>query len=306
MTLRNKLFALAMLGLILISCNFPLIRGQVQPTAVKLSDADRLATAVAGTVQALSVPTQAPQATAIPPTAAPQMPTLPPTPAYTVSVVQPTTSTQACNQAEFVSETIPDKTAFSAGESFTKTWTFKNTGTCTWNTNYKLAFASGTSMDAPAAVNLTKSVAPGGTVTVSVDMKAPKTAGTYKGLWSLVNDSSSVFYSNNSVVIVVSTDAFRVSAVTTDLESHEPSSCPYTVNYSLDFTTTGAGKVTYYVSDSNGDTGDTDSLTFAEAGTKGVDLTWKITESGSYWIKVYVDTPNNQEFGPFKFKITCP
>ncbi len=149
-------------------------------------------------------------------------------------------------------------------------------------------------------------VAPGGTVTVSVDMKAPSTAGTYKGLWSLVNENGGVFYSNNSAVIVVSVDAFRVSAVTTDLESHEPSSCPYTNNYSLDFTATGAGKITYYITNSDGDTGDTKSLTFAEAGTKGVDLSWTINDSGSYWIKVYVDSPNHQEFGPFKFTITCP
>ncbi len=305
MTLSKKLLALALLGLILISCNFPLIRGQAQPTATKISDADLLATAVAGTVQAISLPTQAAQATAVPPTAAPAQPLMP---TNTVGAALPTSAAtaQACNQAEFVSETIPDGTDFNFNESFNKSWTFKNTGTCTWNTNYKLIYASGNQMGGPAAVNLTQSVAPGSTVAISVPLKAPGTEGAFSGSWSLQAEDGSVFFSGNTVKIDVTAQAFRVSAVVTDLEDHEPDACPYDNDYTISFTATDAGKITYYVSNSAGATGDTKSLTFDKAGTKDAALTWQISDTGSYWIKVYVDTPNHQWFGPFKFTVTCP
>jgi hypothetical protein len=305
MTLSKRLLVLALLGLILISCNFPLIRGQAQPTATKISDADLLATAVAGTVQAIGIPTQGAQPTEIPPTAAPTQPVIP---TATLGAALPTSAptAQACNQAEFVSETVPDGTDFNFNESFTKTWTFKNIGTCTWNTNYKLMFASGNQMGGPASVNLTQSVAPQGTVTVSVPLKAPATAGTYVGSWSLQAEDGSIFFSGNTVKIDVTGDAFRVSAVTTDMEDREPAACPYTYNYTISITAASAGKVTYYVTDSAGNTSDTKSLVYDKSGTKEISKTWQITDSGSYWIKVYIDSPNNQWFGPFKFKVTCP
>jgi hypothetical protein len=305
MTLSKKLLALALLGLILISCNFPLIRGQAQPTATKISDAELLATAVAGTVQAIGIPTQGAQPTEIPPTAAPTQPVIP---TATLGAVLPTTAAtaRACNQAEFVSETVPDGTDFNFNESFTKSWTFKNTGTCTWNTNYKLIYASGNQMGGPAAVNLTQSVAPDGTVTVSVPLKAPGTEGTFSGSWSLQAEDGSVFFSGNTVKIDVTAQAFRVSAVVTDLEDHEPDACPYDNDYTISFTATDAGKITYYVSDSAGATSATKSLTFDKAGTRDASFTWTINDSGAYWIKVYVDSPNHQWFGPFKFDITCP
>lgn len=67
--------------------------------------------------------------------------------------VQPTqTNTpKPCNDAQFVSETIPDDSEFNAGAGFIKSWRFKNTGTCTWNTNYKLVFKNGDQMGAPVS-----------------------------------------------------------------------------------------------------------------------------------------------------------
>src|SRR5205085_2302887 len=45
----------------------------------------------------------------------------------------------------FVSETIPDNTTEPAGQSFTKTWTVRNTGTTTWDSSYSLQYVSSTS-----------------------------------------------------------------------------------------------------------------------------------------------------------------
>lgn len=42
----------------------------------------------------------------------------------------------------FVSETIPDGTQLQPGESFTKTWTIRNSGTVTWSSVYDLFLIS--------------------------------------------------------------------------------------------------------------------------------------------------------------------
>lgn len=92
--------------------------------------------------------------------------------------VRPVAATAACDAAEFVADvTVPDGSTFAPGASFAKTWRFRNTGTCTWTTSYGIAFVSGTQMGAPAVVNMPTSVAPGGTVDVTVSMTAPTVPG---------------------------------------------------------------------------------------------------------------------------------
>jgi hypothetical protein len=153
-----------------------------------LSDTEKLQTAVAATIAA-NQPAQ------IVPTAAP--PTLQPTtaPANT-AVVPPTATPLPCNQAQFVSETIPDGTEFNVGQDFDKSWRLKNIGTCTWNTNYKIIFADGDKMGGPSSKNITISVAPGEQHDFLVDLTAPNTAGTYKGFWQIVDDQGKVFVHN--------------------------------------------------------------------------------------------------------------
>ncbi|MFA5873286.1 MAG: NBR1-Ig-like domain-containing protein [Anaerolineales bacterium] len=92
--------------------------------------------------------------------------------------------------AQFVSETIPDWTNIPAGTSFTKTWTFRNAGTTTWTTGYflKLTSASyplGQTLNLPDKISLTKSIKPGETVDVSVNLQAPATDGTYSFHWQM-------------------------------------------------------------------------------------------------------------------------
>ncbi len=98
------------------------------------------------------------------------------------------------DNAAFVSDvTIPDGTQITAGQSFTKTWRLKNSGTTTWTTSYKFCFVSGSQMSAPSCVNIGSSVAPNATYDVSVGMAAPTTAGSYTGYWKMKNASSVAF-----------------------------------------------------------------------------------------------------------------
>lgn len=108
----------------------------------------------------------------------------------------PTSPVQQCDQAEAgspIDVTIPDDTQMNPGQTFTKTWRLRNSGTCTWSKNYSIAVFSGDSMNAPNSVPLPKQVEPGQTVDISVDLTAPNKAGTYQGNWKLRNEAGTWF-----------------------------------------------------------------------------------------------------------------
>jgi hypothetical protein len=110
----------------------------------------------------------------------------------------------SCNASAYVSDvTIPDNTVMAPGASFVKTWALQNTGTCTWDTSFKLVFVSGDQMGG-ASTKLTASVAPSQQAQVSVSLTAPTTAGTYKGYWRLADGQGTGFGESVTVVIVVS------------------------------------------------------------------------------------------------------
>ena len=119
----------------------------------------------------------------------------PPTPTATATATNtPSTPVSTCDKAAFVTDvTVPDGTVFAPGTDFTKTWRLKNVGTCTWNTSYTLVFLNGEQMGGPSSVNFPGTFAPGQTADLSVTLKAPNTAGTYRGFWMLKNASGTLF-----------------------------------------------------------------------------------------------------------------
>lgn len=109
---------------------------------------------------------------------------------FNVTVNAIPTFSASFDAATFVSDvTYPDGTSVSPSQSFTKTWRIKNTGTTTWNTNYKLTFYSGERMGGPLSLQFPYSVAPGNTMDISVNLTAPSSSGTYTGYWALQNQS---------------------------------------------------------------------------------------------------------------------
>lgn len=82
--------------------------------------------------------------------------------------------------------TIPDETILGAGETFTKIWRFKNTGTCNW-IGFTINFLTGDRMGAPDSAPIADTVA-GSTVDVSLDLTAPGSDGTYSGYFTLKDD----------------------------------------------------------------------------------------------------------------------
>ncbi len=99
------------------------------------------------------------------------------------------TSVAGCkDQAVLLQDvTIFDGTNVPRGSKFTKTWQFKNTGTCSW-TGYTVVFTSGDRMEAPDSAPIPPT-GPGQTVNVSVDLVAPTADGAYTGFFA-IDDSS--------------------------------------------------------------------------------------------------------------------
>lgn len=99
-----------------------------------------------------------------------------------------------CDRATFITDVnYPDGTVVAPNTAFTKTWRIKNTGSCTWTTNYSLVFSSGDQLSGPASQKLTSTVGPNTTFDVSVNLTSPATAGSYRGFWMFKNASGQLF-----------------------------------------------------------------------------------------------------------------
>ncbi len=292
--MRKYSYILAGLAIIaaIMACNLPSSQpNQPDPGAVM-------------TAAALTVQAQLPQATetAIAPTATftsvplPTMPlpTLPP----------PATATSNCDNGQFVTDvTYPDGSVITAGDNFTKTWRLKNSGVCSWTPSYALVFINGDAMSGPAVQALSGNVNPGQTVDISVTLTAPSSNGTYTGNWGIRN-ASGVIFAHFYVQIKVGGGGGGAFAVNHVNMSASGSCGHFTITAAI--TTTGAGSVTYHWVRSDGatDTATHPALVYGSAGTQSVSTDWYVSAHGSFWMDIYIDSPNHQQFGRANF--TCP
>jgi hypothetical protein len=182
------LFVVSIMLFAALACNLPMAPspGAVTPTGAL--DVLTLAAQTALARQTQPADTETAQATK--PSQATATNPGPPT----RTPVPPTDTPQPCDLAAFIQDvTIPDGTRMLPGQAFTKTWRLQNVGICSWNTSYALVFTGGDAMGAPAVVNLPGNVPPNGTVDLSIDMKAPASAGKFTGNWKLRNSTGGIF-----------------------------------------------------------------------------------------------------------------
>jgi len=148
-------------------------------------------TQAAQTVQALltsPVPTSEPivvVTATLPPPSTPTLsasatPTLQPSPTLSPT---PENCTNLMDSLEDI--TVPDNTVFLPGQTFVKTWSVRNNGTCTWTSSYSLVFVDGDQLNATSPVALTTSISPQSVAEFSVTMTAPGVPGTYRSNWQL-------------------------------------------------------------------------------------------------------------------------
>ena len=170
---------------------------QAQATADSLLALEQRMTEMAmptATPEPTSTPTPTPTVAQTPeaalPTSGPFVtkPPVIPQPAPTATA----TPTDVCLRASLVSETIVDDTVKQGNESFIKTWTFKNAGTCIWNTEFDFYFVSGDRMEG-TDLDLRTNIEPGDEITISVPMKAPTGLGEHIGFWAFRDPAGTFF-----------------------------------------------------------------------------------------------------------------
>jgi hypothetical protein len=101
-----------------------------------------------------------------------------------------------CNLAAFAGNvTLPDLSSVIPTRTYTKTWTLRNIGTCTWSTDYSIVFISGDQLGPTTSVKLPGAIKPGSYVNVSVPlvMLNPTKTTTYTSYWMLKSDSGQFF-----------------------------------------------------------------------------------------------------------------
>ena len=164
-----------------------LSEGEIQTLAV-------VTFSVGLTQTALALPTATPTST---PT---NTPTATSTPRGTPLAPNPTASCYGLTGVRDV--TIPDNTPMTPGQTFTKTWRVKNTGSCTWDAGFKFAFTSGEAMGGTTLV-LATAVSPGTEIELSVAMTAPTNkTGAVRGNWQL-STANGAFFGDEQYVIIV-------------------------------------------------------------------------------------------------------
>jgi len=280
------------------SCNFPVVTPTPEGSSL---------TAAAQTIQA-ALPTNTPPGTSTPTfTPFPNLLTRTATPG---TVQPPATATSNCNVMQFIADvTIPDGTVMTPAQNFTKTWRLRNAGTCAWTTAYAVVFSNGSTMNGPTTQALVGVVNPGQTVDISLNLTAPGDVGEYTGNWKL-RDASGVLFGEFYIEIKVQNPA-------TATNTSPPPFAVTSVNFInsggcggftaiANITANGAGSVTYHWvrSDGTADTTPHAPIVFTAAGTQSVSEAWTTTNPGTYWIDIYIDSPNRQQFGRASF--TCP
>lgn len=159
----------------------------------------------------------APQATDTPfrpPTQPPPTQTLPTAGATSIPAIQsamPTSTVTATptegpcsNNLEFVSDvTIPDGTTVSVGASIDKQWLVKNSGTCNWDSSYRLKWIGGDPMGANQEQYIYPARA-GAQAALKTLFTAPSMAGTYESAWQAYGPDGNAFGDPIYMKIIVS------------------------------------------------------------------------------------------------------
>jgi hypothetical protein len=306
----KTLAVIVSLGLVLAACG-----GQGQNDSV-------IATAVAQTVEAnqssaplLAIPTSTselplttPQPTLIPentPTSAPTLVSAP--------------SDPSCIHANLIGEYPPDGTVYKPGTAFTKSWTIKNEGTCTWDSTYKLIFWSGEIMGGSTYYDLPEVVQPGDDISIVVQFLAPTIEGNYTGYWRLqtpwnevfgVGQYSQAFYAN---IVVDKKPGQEYGIVNLEYEIvRDPAEgCPANVEYTVyaTITTNGPFDFNYYWAQKDGNDSAVKNMVFDEAGSKTISRSWLVGRGNSpndRWMQIIVVWPELIEFPQATWPNNCP
>ncbi len=195
MRAKNQFIFLALFtaGLTVTSCNLPVSQlNLIDPTAIALTAQAVLAEAAAASTDSAELeptnPAETPTPVVIMNTSSPQ--------AGDQSVTNTVAMVENCDRAAPgvpLDVTVFDGDKFFPGSSFTKIWRLTNRGSCSWDSNYAVVHFSGSDFAAATEQYFSKTISPGQSVDIVVDMVAPNTPGSYSSYWMLRNPEGKYF-----------------------------------------------------------------------------------------------------------------
>jgi hypothetical protein len=210
--MNNRRLAPLFVALLLLACEIPagLAPLLAPPSAPTLDDISLNAivaqTAAAAASQTALAPvdtvvptvTSLPTATLLITTTPSPIPSLTPTFIFilpTLTKPKPTATATATRSSaagggdydcQILSQDPANDTKFSPNADFDGQWRVRNTGDRKWDENSAdYRYASGDKFHQEGIYDFWKTVAPGEQITITVDMKAPKNAGTYTTRWEI-------------------------------------------------------------------------------------------------------------------------
>jgi hypothetical protein len=106
----------------------------------------------------------------------------------------PTINPEDCsNNLSFVEDlTIPDNMFATFGLAMDKKWLVENSGTCNWNSDYRLRNIGGAALGAPQEIALYPARA-GKQATIQILFTAPFTEGVYESAWQAIDPQGAAF-----------------------------------------------------------------------------------------------------------------
>lgn len=135
-------------------------------------------------------------------------------------------ATATCYGLTFVSDvTVPDNTEMTSGQSFTKTWRVRNSGSCAWQPGFEFAYTGGEALGG-SSIELEEAVETGTEIDLSVEMTAPNAPGTFRSNWRMSTLSGTYFGDEVYVLIVVGESTATPEPTETTAASETPSSTP--------------------------------------------------------------------------------
>jgi hypothetical protein len=215
---KVNLFFFLALVVFLSGCNLQTIRPTLDPDIIGTIAAKTVQAQLAETKQAIPstatqpIPTPEPTSTPtmVPTATITQTPNPHLTPATTAVTYAPgnapidNSSLQPAGDFAIPIDHDPANGAtIQKNQDFDMTWTFKNTGTTTWNKNYYITYFGGNRIGrGDNSFFLGKEIKPGEMSSITVKMVAPDVTGNYKSIWMLMNDQKKAILELNVVINV--------------------------------------------------------------------------------------------------------
>jgi len=108
--------------------------------------------------------------------------------------IVPTVNPENCdNNLTFVEDlTIPDNMFTSFGLALDKQWMVRNSGTCNWNSGYRLKHIGGAELGAPEEIALYPAKA-GTQATIQILFTAPFAEGAFESAWQATDPNGNAF-----------------------------------------------------------------------------------------------------------------